>query len=251
MQLTCPNCSHPVRAENINIQEMAAVCSNCNTIFQFNTPEAKAKRRKVKQPYSLAVKDAETLQMQFRTNWRLGSNEQFVGFSIGGIMMSFVSILLINEFFAGDVPLLLPLMMALVAIGLLYFAGLEAYNHTAIEMDNEKITVQRRPLPNLFKPKQVVTLQGVESIQCEETPKSIKEGYDLPRFRIWVETASGVRRMIVNDVTEEYAYFIAQRLEEKLFQDTDIDASHLIDVTDDNNQIVSEIEQAQAQQKSQ
>lgn len=247
MQLTCPTCGQPIRAENINIQEMAAVCSNCNTVFQFNTPADKTKRRKVKQPSDLALRDAAKLEMRFRTNWRLGSNEQFIGFLIGSILMGFVAILMFNELLAGEVPFIIPLIMTTVSLALMYFAGLTAYNHTEIEMDEEKIIVSRKPLPTLFTPKKVITLQGVETIRCEETPISIKEGYDLPRFRVWAETPDGVRRMIINDVTEEYAFYLSQRMEEKLHSGSDIDVSHLEDAAYEDDQQLQDMNQAQSE----
>ena len=247
MQLTCPTCGQPIRAENINIQEMAAVCSNCDTVFKFTPSEEKSKRRKTKKPEHLILKDDRNLEMAFRTNWRLGSNEGFVGTVIGGTMMMFVSGLLFNELAAGEVPFVLPFIISFVSIMLFYFAALTAFNHTHIVMDEEKISVSRKPLPVLFRPLQNIPLHGVESIHCEETPASVKEGYDLPRYRVWAETADGVRRMIVTDVTEEYAYFISQRLEEKLYQDRDMDVSHLEDGVYEDSHNLGDFVQEQSQ----
>lgn len=218
MQLTCPNCSDLIHAENINVQEMVAVCSNCHTVFPFKTPEGKDKRRKVKQPRNLALRDAETLEMKFRTNWRLGSNQEFSGAVVGAGMMAFVSSILFGEFFDGEAPLFLSLGFVLIMIALLYRVALVAYNSTHIEMDDEKITVSRKPLTLLSKHRDI-SLHGVESIKCEETSLSKEHNYDLPRYHVWAETVDESRRPIVTDVTEEYAYFITQRLQERLHYD--------------------------------
>ena len=50
-----------------------------------------------------------------------------------------------------------------------------------------------------------------------------EEEYDMPRYRVWAETADGSRKMIVNDVIEDYAYFVVQRLEERLHSETEYD----------------------------
>ena len=79
------------------------------------------------------------------------------------------------------------------------------------------------------------TLHSVTSIKCEETAISKKEAYDTPRYRVWAETSDGNRRTIVNDVTEDYAYFISQQLDERLQLDFDQDTSRLRDVEPDMN----------------
>lgn len=217
-QLTCPNCSEFIRAENINVNEMVAVCSNCHTVFPFKSPAEKDKRRKVKQPQNLTLRDAETLEMSFRTNWRLGSNQEFSGMVVGAVMMAFVSSILFGEFIVGDAPLILSVGFAMVTLALLYMTGTIVYNRTHIEMNDDSISVSRKPL-EFISNSNIISLNGVEAIKCEETAISRKQGYDLPRYQVWAETVDGSRRPIVTDVTEEYAYFIAQRLEERLHYD--------------------------------
>ena len=66
MQVNCPNCGEKLPAENINIQKMTAVCPACDTVFSFDLPADKAKRRKVKQPAKLNLRDDnDRLQMEF------------------------------------------------------------------------------------------------------------------------------------------------------------------------------------------
>ena len=83
MQVICPNCGEKVTAENINIQKMTAVCAACDTVFPFDLPEVKIKRRKVKLPTKLTLRDTETLQMEFWTNFRLDRNEPFLAANSG------------------------------------------------------------------------------------------------------------------------------------------------------------------------
>jgi hypothetical protein len=115
MEVNCPNCGEKVTAENINIQKMTAVCAACDTVFPFELPEAKAKRRKVKQPAKLTLRDTETLQMEFWTNFRLDRNEAFLSSTIGGISMAFMALLLIGS---QDVPPILPVVFLLIAFAL-------------------------------------------------------------------------------------------------------------------------------------
>jgi hypothetical protein len=227
MQVNCPNCGEKVIAENINIHKMTAVCAACDTVFPFELPEAKAKRRKVKQPAKLTLRDAETLQMEFWTNFRLERSDAFLSSVFGGVSTAFVALILIGS---EGVPPILPLSFLLIAIALFYRLALIVVNKTHIEMDEDAIRVTRKPIPSLLNQEYEVPLAGVSAIKYEETAISKKEAYDTPRYRVWAETEDGSHRTIVNDVTEEYAVFIAQRLEERLHMDAaDLDVSQLED----------------------
>ena len=230
MQVNCPNCGEKVAAENINIQRMTAVCAACDTVFPFEVPKAKAKRRKVKQPTKLALYDDDTLHMEFRTNFRLDRNEAFFSSLIGAGSMGLTALLLINS---GDAPLILTLFFGLISLSLFYIVGLIVLNKTHVEMDDDVIRVTRKPLPNLLNAGYEISLGGVTAIKYEETDASKAQSYDTQRYRVWAETADGSRRTIVNDVTEDYAVFIAQRLSERLHTESDPDISRLEDVAHD------------------
>jgi hypothetical protein len=226
MQVYCPNCGEKVTADKINIQKMTAVCAACDTDFPFDLPEAKAKRRKVKPPAKFTLRDGDTLQMEFWTNFRLDRNETFLSSALGGGGMTLMGLMLIA---AGDVPLIVPLAFLLIAAALFYSLALTVVNRTHIEMDEDVIRVRRKPFPNPLNQGYDVSLAGVEAIKFEETAVSKKEAYDTARYQVWAETADGGRRTIVNDVTEDYAVFIAQHLEERLHMDADLDVSQLED----------------------
>lgn len=228
-KLYCPTCNNKIRAENINVQELVAVCSNCDTVFQFPISEEKAKRRKVKKPENLILKDGQNLEMLFRTNFRLDANQAFIISAFGGIAMTIFAFVVGNEYLIGEANIFVPLIFTLLATFFLYRASLIAYNHTHIVMSEENVTVTRAPLPSIFNQTQSISLHGVIAIKCEETSISKKEAYDTPRYRVWAETADGSRRTIVNDVTEEFAYFISQQLDEKLQFEMPQDMSRLVD----------------------
>lgn len=236
MQLRCPNCGAKVIAENINIQKMTAVCAACDTVFPFELPEAKAKTkwRDVPQPEKLVLRDAKTLRMAFATNFRLDKNGDFIVSLIGAPSMAIIGFALLGEI---DVPVFLPIMMLVMATTLFYWIALNVLNKTHIEMDGDAITVERKPFPNPLRQKTDIPLDGVTAIKYEETAISKKEAYDTPRYRVWAEMSDGIRRTIVNDVIEEYAVFVAQALQERLYSEADHDISRLeagYDELDDN-----------------
>jgi hypothetical protein len=246
MKLTCPECGASVPAENINIQKMTAVCPACGAVFQFEPPQAKSKRRKVHQPSALELRDTdETLEMAFRTNFRLSQDGAFIGSALMSGMFGFMTLMMANQEVASEM-LILPLGFGLATVFLLYWLATIVYNKTYIEMDADTIRVSRKPIATLDQ-KTEISLHGISAIRYEETAASKKEGYDLPRYNVWAETPDGNRRIIVKDVIEDYAAFIAQRLNERLAEDAedtemDLDVSHLEDdVVDEarNEQILN------------
>jgi hypothetical protein len=238
MQLQCPNCGEKIAAGNINIQDKIAVCSACDTVFKFELPEEKAKRRKIKQPQNLVVRDEETLQMSFRTNFRLDRDEGFVSSSSLAAFAIGIGGLMFMSSAAGEVPPILPVAIALFAVLMVYFMALIAYNHTELEMDDEVIRLSRKPLPSLRNQAQEFQLSGIASFTAEETPMSIKEAYDTPRYHVWAEMQDGTRKIIVADLIEDYGYFIAQKLDERLHSDDALDSSRLEDFEQDSDEMI-------------
>jgi hypothetical protein len=232
MQLTCPHCGAEITAENINIQRMAAVCSNCHTVFGFDPSEARVKRRKVKQPQPITSdENGDHLELAFRTNFRLEKNQSFLISAMFSVLFTFVTLLVLfsDKFVANPVSTLVHLGFGLATLCFYYWLALVAYNKTHIEVSDEAIKVSRKPLPNFLNPANTINLAGVDRIRYEETPTSKKEGYDTPRYNVWADVVDGNRRLVVGDVIEDYAVFISQRLNEYLDLEPTPDASRLQD----------------------
>ena len=219
MQLTCPQCDQPITADHINIQQMVAACPACSSVFQFTLPEPKLKRRKARQPRRLQLDEAEGLHIAYRTHFRLDKDENFINSGALSVIFTFVTIFMASLYLAGELPLILPILFGLVALPMYYWLGLIVFNKTHIDMDNISIKVSRQPLPTIGQTREI-DLSGITSISAEETSASKQKEYDTPRYHVWANLSDGNRKLIAADLTEEYAYFIAQTLDEYLQQDT-------------------------------
>ena len=237
MQVQCPNCGEIIRAEHINIHEKISVCSACNTVFKFEIAEEKAKRRKIKQPSNLKLSHSdEKLQMRFRTNFRLDKDTGFVSSSILAGFSTFISGVLFGRTFAGQLAPILPEAFAVLAVFFFYLMALVVFNHTEIEMDADSILVSRKPLPSQTNQAKQFKLSGLTRIYAEETAISIKEAFDTPRFNVWAEMPDGSRKVVVHNLIEDYAFFVAQTLNERLQSSTGFDGSRLEDSADDGEE---------------
>ncbi len=230
MQLICPHCGKPVAAENINIQQMAAVCPNCHTVFQFDASDAKIKRRKVKQPRQITSDETDShLNIAFRTNFRLDRNQSFILSASFSLLFTFMTLFIGGAYIGTNESLILPLGFGVLTVMLYYWLGLVVYNKTHIEVSDEEINVSRKPLPDFLNQANTIALSGIEMIRYEETAASKKEGYDTPRYNVWAEVVEGKHKLIVGDVVEDYAVFVSQRLNEYLDLDTAPEVSRLLD----------------------
>lgn len=213
MQLTCPECGERTPAQNINIERMAAVCPVCDTIFQFDPPGEKAKRRKIKQPANLAVSESDDTQtLSFRTNFRLDRNENFITTGILSAIFTLGTIASIEDFIAGEMTVFILLAISLITVFIYYLLALIVYNKTHIEMDETQIRVSRHPLPPLFNSPNRINLAGIKHIHYVETAASVKEGYDTPRYNVYALMQDGTQKIIISDLIDDYAVFITQRL---------------------------------------
>lgn len=217
MQLTCVSCGQPIPANKINIHKMLAVCPHCDAVFAFDSPASSAeqqknKHRKIKQPpHIIQHEDNEKLALAFRTNFRLDRDGDLMGLLILAGIFGFFSVLTFLR-----APLILSSGFMIVTLLMMYTLALRLYNRTQITVSDAHIHVSRQPLFNPFQHINQIDLHDVTSIHYEETATSQREQYDTPRYRVYAMTTSGRERIIVNDVIEEYAVYIAQQLKKSL-----------------------------------
>lgn len=213
MQLICPECGHKITADQINIQALTAVCGACHTVFKFDTPTAKRKNRSSEQPTNLKViQDGERLRLRFRTNFRLDKNANLLLALLLAVTLTIASANLIEEYFTAAGSFILPVLTTLGALAALYQIALIIFNETVIEMDAHQIQHDRQPLPGLSFNKHKLLLDHVASFFAEETSISRKEAYDTPRFHVYARLEDGRSRIVIENLIEEYAVFIAERL---------------------------------------
>lgn len=226
VRLHCPNCGHPVDAEQINIQRMVALCERCSSVFDINRQQPKTKRRKTKRPQQLQILMEDPLHLAFRTNFRLDKNENFTASAIFSGVFSLVTLLMAGLYLENEVPIILPLVFVTMACVALYSLATIVYNKTHIRLDAASVQVSRRPLPSLTRERQL-ELDDVDAFYAEETAASRREGYDTPRYNVWVSYAEGGRKLVSGDIIEDYANYVASALNRNLAREEHSSAARL------------------------
>lgn len=219
MRLACPDCGEPIEADNINVNEMIAVCGSCHTVFRFNVPDEKAKRRKTRQPDRLNVREEDGILNMWFT--RVLGKEDIIARNGVGFAASFLTMmtfLTTGGFFEGDTPILIPIILGTLMMGAYYVLALIMLDETRIIADEHQISLHYKPLPNPFDEAVQVDFSDIETIICEETEESQKAGSLKRYYYVGAELVDGNHVLIVKDKPEQYAKYIAQRLEEKLYE---------------------------------
>ncbi len=226
MRVACPQCLEQVSAENINMQRMMALCAHCSSLFAIELPRKKPKRRKVQKPAHLSVSEDDTLRINFRTNFRLDKNESFLNSAALSGVFSLISVLMAGLFLEGEVPLFLPLLFVVFSLTGFYSLATIAFNKTHISFDGRNLCRSRRPLP-AFTARQELALAAVTAFYAEESSVSQEKQYDTARFHVWAELQDGSRRLVVADLTEAYAWYIASRLDQFMPENAPAEGSRL------------------------
>lgn len=242
MRLHCPNCDNPVEAEQINIQRMVALCQRCSSVFDIKRQQSKTKRRKAKRPQQLQILAEDPLHLAFHTNFRLEKNENFTASAILSGIFSLVFLMMAGLYLENEVPIVLPLVFVVMASAALYSLATIVYNKTHIQLDASSVRVSRGPLPSLIRERQL-ELDDVDAFSAEESVASQREGYDTPRYNVWVHYAHGGRKLVSADLTEDYANYVASALNRNVAPDDGASAARLRDSALDDQSTPSAAEE--------
>ena len=211
---------------------MMALCGACGSVFDIDSQRGKSKRRKVQRPDGIQEAENGALRLRFRTNFRLDKSESFINSAILSGVFSLITVLMTGLVAAGEVPFFLPIIFSVMAICAIYSLATITYNATEILADEHSLRVSRGPLPSLTQAREI-SLLDVDELTVEETLASQERGYDTPRYHVWAQVAGGRRRFVVGDLTEDYAYYVAGKLNAFLELDDAPDTSRLTMTSDE------------------
>lgn len=221
MQLKCPHCGALIPIENINIQEMLALCKECQQVFTFNknTISGKTKRRKLKPPKHAHIhEDDGRLELSYRVAFGPGSKL--------GMVMSLFGLIIYSVIFIGASQGGAPLPF-LIVVGLLFtlFAYFEAVFLTTtrhISLDEDEMAVTSGPLPFPIKDDKTLSVHEVTRVFFDRTTEAWPPL--VPTHNVYAELQDGERVPVVTSLSREYARYIAYTLDDYLHSPEDDDA---------------------------
>lgn len=213
MALNCPNCGAEISAENINIQDTLALCSQCNHVFNFKGIVAprKGKPRLGSPPERLHIQeDDDHLDLRYRLVFGPGPKFGAVMATIGAVAMS----LLLPNAIAQNEPTGLIMLLGFMILVFWYLLAVFLTTTTRIHLDDDALHVRSGPLPFPIKDDKTVNASDIAQIVYKETVETMPMG--MPAHNVHAELTDGSQISVVTSLPREYAHYIARTLDERI-----------------------------------
>jgi hypothetical protein len=215
MALQCPICNKEIAVENINIQEMVAMCKDCNHVFDFkgSVSRRKAKPRQLPLPNRVQVEETdEQLSISYRMTYSGGPMFGFVMSMIGSTLLplAFITILATK-----DNVEVVPAMMVFGAIlwsWYLFVSFLTTKTH--ITVNEDALVVKTGPLPLPIKDDKVIPADTITRLYREEVTDP------FPSNNVRAELDDGDQLKVVTSLPSEHAMYIARTIDDYLQSST-------------------------------
>lgn len=188
--LRCVSCGEPIRAENINIQEMVAKCSQCHAVFSFRSVDESIQ---TVDPYAAAL--AEVLpadeplekpphldieagyqELRIGYRWRDTRNTSFfVVFTLiwCGILIPFIATAIATN--SLELVAFISLHL-IVGVSMALYTSALLFNRTNILVSHQGIVVEHGPIPVPFTPNRTLESRVIKQLYVEEYVPSRTNG---------------------------------------------------------------------------
>ncbi|MBF0122097.1 MAG: hypothetical protein HQL21_01650 [Candidatus Omnitrophica bacterium] len=178
MKISCSLCHQEIAAEDINLSQEVAKCSNCNNVFSFSDKISSASSRlqerpAIEMPRQYEIRnDADGFVITRR--W-LGPAVIFLAFFClfwNGFMVFWFTIAITQKIY---VMALFGSLHAAVGLGMLYSVLAQVFNITTIKVSYDFITVRHAPLP--CPGEKTIPRGDVKQFYSEEDTHETKHGH--------------------------------------------------------------------------
>lgn len=214
MQLSCPNCKSEIHSADINIQQLVAMCPQCNHVFNFQQELASAPRIRPEIPLPAGIEAYSFLsELNLLVKWRqLGGLGFFLFFTI--LWNAFVIPFAVIAIMTGNFEVLLFISLHLsVGVGLLYYTVAKLINTTYITLSRKQLTIEHKPIPWIFSPGKSIDTADITQLFIEQYIASRTNGRPDYRFRLIAIRKQDRITLMQGLTTAEQARYIEQEME--------------------------------------
>lgn len=166
--LDCTNCGTPIKFENVNMDKTMAKCHNCEHVFPFED-EVKDKRKARRRAEIFQPEGIEMFRLRSELNidykWRktVGSNYFMLFFTLmwnAMILPAAFAAVTSGEFMA------LIFMSVHIAVGVYLLLGQisKLINSTSINVDENYLTIENKPISNPLYPSQKIPVDNIDQL---------------------------------------------------------------------------------------
>lgn len=210
-QVCCPSCEEAVNADNLNLQNSIAKCSNCNVIFSIEEEVESVKTKREMKQELLRPEGVDLFY--YKDDLDITVQQHIQGFDIAGI--SFLPMLAIFAFliyFAkGTITLLFPAIFTLGSFYFLYRILNYSKNKTYIDINNKFLSIKSRP--KHFKKDRMYAVNEIDQLYL----KTSSDGMGYYTIHVIVNSLEGQKHeQLVTLNTLSKAKYLEQEIERYL-----------------------------------
>lgn len=217
--LSCPNCEHFVKAEDINIDKTLAKCSNCDHVFNFghNYPHlADAYSR----PDLLIPEGLEVLKLRseldVQVNWWKSGSKGFTGFLLTFTLMWNLILLpfVITAIASGQLYILLfTSVHLLVGISMLARVFAQFFNTTHVNLTRRYLEIKTRPVPDLFRKDRKIPVEEIEQLYVTKYVSARKNNTPQYAHALYALLKNGKKIRLVKGMNLETQRYLEHEME--------------------------------------
>ncbi|MBN2303602.1 MAG: hypothetical protein JXQ72_03950 [Anaerolineae bacterium] len=227
MKITCPHCGAAIPAANVNIQEMVALCSDCNDIFALDRDKFTRKPKRVisKRPPRVRLHtqdDDDHLALSYRMALGPGPKIGLFASSMGSVVLA----MMLVGMRADGAPQGPILFVGLLLLFTLYMLAMIITTTTHISADDEVLEIATGPLPFPVSDDKILNLDEIRRIYAGQTVEAFSGG--VPANNVYAEMNDSRRVPIVTSLPYDYAHYLALLLEDYLHAGVE---AHELDIT--------------------
>lgn len=226
--LHCVNCGAPILGKNINIQNMMAVCEQCNTVFKFDEIAGSidnAVSEKVKTPSDVVLTESDdALEISYWYRDHLGTIASVVLWSsfLGLLIMGITIVMMFTR--AELTQLLIMAAVALLCLGIIVTFFI---NRAVIRLENDLIRYYETPIRGLFNC--AFKRKYVQNIYCESTNPRHRNPHEY--YRVVVVMFDGSKGTLIPFIQSDIALYIQSTFSRRLNREK---APDMVEFTEGN-----------------
>jgi hypothetical protein len=221
--ISCPRCSSPISAVNVNIQQALASCPTCHAVFslsgnQVNTSadSAPPQRAEVGIPERFQLTPGLN-RLTIEWKWWTPVSWIFVLFTIvwNGFLVIFISLGSgQGASISPNMLLLISSVHIMVGLFLIYFVVASWFNTTTVTVDKHKVTIKHEPVYWAGNTECLNML--IDQLYCVERIHKNKNGTSYS-YQVHLKTKDGQTRKLITGLKEpQQALFLEQEIEKFL-----------------------------------
>ncbi len=221
MHLNCPECEFPIHYNDINITKTIAKCKECNNLFTFTEELANTEVPMIYPREEIMIPNGIEMlklmgELEISISWRKSAKHYTLLFAlIWNVFIGFFFMMMLFSGGIGSIIFLAPFLF--VGAYLLYASVGQLINTTYITVDEERISVEHKPINFLVQRDQHFLAEDIKQLFVRRYKTGESNGNPVYAFSVNIKLRNGRTFPLVKELhSANYGKYIEQEIEKFL-----------------------------------